>query len=256
MDERPLYVYGVARSGTADAAGMPGLDGKAIWSVAEDGVGAFVSDAPSGAIETTRERLLTHARVLEHLAAERTVLPMRFGVVAPSERALREGVLSPRRKVFATLLDRLEGTVEVDLRVLYDEAAVLGEIVRGSPAVRRLQLSIRNRPADATYYDRIQLGEAVAAELSELAARDAKTIASRLEPLALDARRRPPSHERMVLHEAFLVRRTDLERFDAAASALEAGGRFRVRLIGPMPPYSFVDLDVQPARRRRRSWAS
>src|SRR5947199_31433 len=125
MDEGPLYVYGVTHSGAVDVAGMAGLDGRAIRSVAADGVAAFVSDAPSGAIETTRERLLTHARVLEHLAAERTVLPMRFGVVAPSERALREGVLSPRRRVFATLLDRLEGTVEVDLRVLYDEAALV-----------------------------------------------------------------------------------------------------------------------------------
>ena len=109
---------------------------------------------------------------------------------------------------------------------------------------------------DATYYDRIKLGEAVAAGLSELAGRDAKRIAARLEPLAVDARQRPPSHERMVLHEAFLVRRSNLDRFDAEASKLEAGGRFQVRLIGPMPPYSFVDLEVQPARRRRRSWAS
>src|SRR5207248_8390097 len=228
LDERPLYVCGVARAGAADAAGMPRLDGKAIRSVAEDGVGAFVSDAPSGAIETTRERLLTHARVLEHLAAERTVLPMRFGVVAPSERALREGVLSPRRKVFATLLDRLEGTVEVDLRVLYDEAAVLGEIVRGSPAVRRLQLSIRNRPADATYYDRIRLGETVAQEMSARGAREADRILAKLEPLVVEARRRPSEHERSVLHAALLVRRADLDRLDGAVKAIGTDPRFHV----------------------------
>ena len=255
MDERPLYVYGVTRTG-ADAASISGLDGKPIRTVADDGVAAFVSDAPPGAVETTRERLLTHARVLERLAEDRTVLPMRFGVVAPSERALRDGVLSPRRKLFTSLLDRLEGTAEVDLRVLFVEGAILPEIVRGSPAVRRLQLSIRNRPADATYYDRIKLGEAVAEEMAALAARDAKRIASRLEPLAVDARRRSSTHERMVLHEAFLVRRSDLDRFESAVSALESGGRFQVRLIGPMPPYSFVDLEVQPTRRRRRSWAS
>src|SRR4051812_608377 len=124
MESSPLYVYGVTRAcadaGRADGLkGLDGLDGKPIRTVTERDVAAFVSEAPPGEVATTRERLLTHARALDSLAADRTVLPMRFGVVAPSERALREGVLAPRRRVFASLLDRLEGAVEVDVRVLY-----------------------------------------------------------------------------------------------------------------------------------------
>jgi hypothetical protein len=255
MEPTPLYVYGIARA-DAGPLSLRGLDDEPLRTVADGDIAAFVSDAPPGAVETTRGRLLTHARVLEYLASDRTVLPMRFGVVAPSERALREGVLSPRRKVFASLLDRLEGTVEVDVRVLYEESAVVGEIVRGSPTVRRLQLSIRNRPADATYYDRIRLGEAVAAEMSALAARDAARIGAHLEALAVDVRTRPSSQERGVLNGAFLVRRSELDRFEAATAKLENEGRFQVRVTGPMPPYSFVDVEVRPARGRRRSWAS
>jgi len=253
---RPLYVYGITRGELEDAGGMTGLDGRPIRSVGEHGVAAFVSDAPPGAVETTRDRLLTHARVLEALAADRTILPMRFGVVAPSEQVLRDSVLAPRRKVFAALLERLDGTVEVDVRILYEESAVLREIVRGSPSIRRLQVSIQNRSADATYYDRIRLGEAVAEEMRALAARDAKAAAARLEPLAVDVRHRPSSHERMVWNAAFLLERSELERFERAATRLADGGRLHVRMTGPMPPYSFVDVEVRPVRRRRRSWAS
>src|SRR5437763_7993860 len=219
-------------------------------------IAAFVSAAPPGAVETTRARLLTHARVLELLAADRTVLPMRFGVVAPSERVLRESVLGPRRKVFLSLLKRFEGAVEVDLRVLFDEGEALKEIVRGSPSVRRLQLSIRNRPADATYYDRIRLGETVAQEMSARGAREADRILAKLEPLVVEARRRPSEHERSVLHAALLVRRADLDRLDGAVKAIGTDPRFHVRPTGPMPPYSFVDVAVRPGRGGRRSWAS
>src|SRR5437763_613761 len=130
MAETPLYVYGVTRAG-AEPGDLAGVDGEPIRTVTERDVAAFVSAAPPGAVETTRARLLTHARVLELLAADRTVLPMRFGVVAPSERVLRESVLGPRRKVFLSLLKRFEGAVEVDLRVLFDE----GEALKGSARV-------------------------------------------------------------------------------------------------------------------------
>ena len=109
---------------------MPGLDGSPLRTVVESDLAAFVSDAPPGDVATTRDRLLTHARVLEELSAERTVLPMRFGVVAPSEHALRDDVLRPRRKLFAKLLDRLDGAVEIDVRILYDEVTrQAGQIV-------------------------------------------------------------------------------------------------------------------------------
>ena len=256
MQDRPLYVYGIAREDSDTGAGAPGLDGSPLRTVVESDLAAFVSDAPPGDVATTRDRLLTHARVLEELSAERTVLPMRFGVVAPSERALRDDVLRPRRKLFAKLLDRLEGAVEIDVRILYDEVSLLRDVVRSTPAVRRLQLSVRNRPSDATYYDRIKLGEAVAGAIAARVERDAPKIAKRLESRAIDARRREPSHERMVLNEAFLVKRSAVPRFEEAVGDLEDGGQLLVRMTGPMPPYSFVDLQVEPAGRRRRSWAS
>jgi hypothetical protein len=255
MGDGPVYVYGIARSGL-ETVGLRGLDGRPVDAVVQDGIAALVSDAGPHEVRTTRDRLLAHARVLEELVVDHTVLPMRFGVVAPSEAALRHGVLMPRRKLFAKLLDRLEGSVEIDVRVFYEEAAILREIVRSTPAVRRLQMSIGNRPAEATYYDRIELGQLVADAITKQAQRDGPRIGGVLKRLAIDSRPRDHSHERMVLNGAFLVKRADVTRFERTAESLESQGRFTVRVVGPMPPYSFVDLEVDPARKGRRSWAS
>jgi hypothetical protein len=250
----PLYVYGICRSGTRAPAS--GLDGRSIRPVAVDGLAALVSDAGPGPVEATRDRLLTHARVLEEIARHETVLPMRFGVVAPSEAALLEGVLAPRRRQLAKLLDRLEGLVEIDVRVFYEEEPVLREIVEKDPAIRRLRMRTQALPDDAGYYARVELGEAVAQAMRGLAARDSKRIAGILGPLAVDVRRREPTLEGMVANDAFLVRREYVDRFEREVRSLEAGGRVRTRTKGPLPPYSFVDERIDPTERRGRRWAS
>jgi hypothetical protein len=53
----------------------------------------------------------------------------------------------------------------------------------------------------------------------------------------------------MVLNEAFLVDRNRAQAFAEAVDtvAAERTDRMRFRLLGPMPPYSFVDLQ-QAAR--------
>ena len=64
------------------------------------------------------------------------------------------------------------------------------------------------------------------------------------------------SSDLLVLNAAFLLRREDVATFRRAAGDLEGDGRMKVRVTGPMPPYSFVDMKLPPAPRRRRRWGS
>jgi hypothetical protein len=65
-----------------------------------------------------------------------------------------------------------------------------------------------------------------------------------LSPLALAVEIGQPSHERVALSASFLVERTRLEPFDTALEDLAKAnaGRMRVKLTGPLPPHSFVQL--------------
>ena len=88
-----LYVYGIVAAHQPDAlADLPAVGGAPpgdLRTVTEPGlaVSAVVSPAPAD-LRGKRRDLLAHQRVLDALAEQGAVLPMRFGVVTPDEPTL------------------------------------------------------------------------------------------------------------------------------------------------------------------------
>jgi hypothetical protein len=69
-----------------------------------------------------------------------------------------------------------------------------------------------------------------------------------LAPLSIDALNKEPSQELMVLDADFLVDVTRVEEFDAAVERLaQERPELQFRYLGPMPAYSFADLELQEA---------
>jgi len=239
------YVYGVI----ASAASLPrehGIDGAPVDVVPHGGVAALTSDVPTEFLEVGREELLTHSRVLEQTMEHAVVLPMRFGVVLPDAKTVRERLLEPYGQQLEAQLRAMEGKVEVTIKGIYDEAAVLNEVLAENRDIAKLREEIHGRPEDATYYQRIELGELVAAALDEKRAAVAPQIIDRLVPLAVDIRVGDPVHERMAVNASFLVARSSLEEFDRAVDQIgaEQAGRIQFKYTGPLPPHSFVELGV------------
>jgi hypothetical protein len=249
-DRAPRYLYGVVRTGSFGDS-MPGLDAARVSELAAGPVAALVSPMQTGDPAPTRDRLRAHLDVLRAAGERTTVVPMRFGMVTNPDR-LRSELLEPRRKELLALLRELDGRVEVDVKASFREDAMLAEIVREEPAIRRLDARIRSRPGDASYYDRVRLGELVVAAMRVRAEREGRDLLRRLSRAAARAVAGPPSGERAVLDAAFLVDRSALDEFDEVVARIEAerGDRLRVRAVGPLPPSSFAALD--PPRRRRR----
>jgi hypothetical protein len=103
-------------------------------------------------------------------------------------------------------------------------------------------------PSDATYYDRIRLGELIAEALSTKGRRDADSILSRLVPLAVDHSVEDEPHEWSLLTVSFLLERSALEQFQSAVAGLadSTERRLQMRCLAPLPPYSFVALALEP----------
>lgn len=240
------YVYGVVRAGGEPWQKLDGIDGELVSPVAADGVAALTSDVPDEVLEAGREELLTHSRVLEQALERGTVLPMRFGVVLPDEHAVREELLVPHSEELEAQLREMDGKVEVNLKALHDEETVLREVLAEVPEAAQLREAIQGKPEDATYYERIRLGEIVAGALDDKREQTGPGIVDRLAPFAVAVQVGDPAHERMALNASFLVERKGLKRFDEAVDRLaeEQGGRIRLRYTGPLPPHSFVELEV------------
>jgi hypothetical protein len=184
-----------------------------------------------------RRDILAHQDVLQRAFGKGTVIPFRFGTVFSDEDSVISELLEPRHDDLARLLDRLDGLVELSVRAYYVEEAVLREILRDNPNVARLT----GRAAD------VALGEAVADALAAKRAAEAKAIERALLPLAEDSLIEPPRTEYELFRGAFLVRRSEIDAFDAEMNALagERDGVVVFKYVGPLPPHSFVDSELR-----------
>jgi Gas vesicle synthesis protein GvpL/GvpF len=239
-----VYVYGIASAAeqievAATAVGDPNAG---VRRVVHGDLAALVSDVEPGPLTAARD-LRAHWRVLEQAASNATVLPVRFGTIVENDDAVVDQFLAPRHDRLAAQLAELHGKVQLSVKCFYDEERLLRGVVQGSPGVARLSKHVRGRPAAATYYDRIRLGELVAGEVEQARERDTALVLGQLMPLAVDARREPASAADSAVNVAFLVERGRIEEFSAAVAQLadEVEGRMRLRYIGPLPPYSFAE---------------
>ena len=241
-----VYVYGIVPAAETIEVESPGVGeaGGGVRSVVQGAIAALVSDVEAGPLAAARG-LRGHWGVLEEAVSKTTVLPVRFGTVLESETVLLEEYLGARHDQLAAQLEELAGKVQLTVKGFYDEERLLRGVVERSPAVARLSQGVRGKPEAATYYDRIRLGELVAGEVEQARESDAALVLGRLEPLALAARREPPSTRDGAVHAAFLVERGRIDEFSRAVSELaaEVEGRMQLRYLGPLPPYSFTEED-------------
>jgi hypothetical protein len=238
-----VYVYGVLSAADAGAVTAAGIEGTRVRAIEHDRLAALVSDVDGEALAAPAVR--AHWRVLDEAAERGTVLPVRFGTVMASERAVRDEFLAPQAPALAAKLEALAGRVQLTVKGAYDEERLLRAVVREAPAVGALRDRVRRLPDAAGYYDRIRLGELVATEVARRRVGDERRALERLQPLAVDARAEPPARTDAAFNLAFLVDRGGVDGFSRAVAKLgeEVADRIAIEYVGPMPPYSFAETE-------------
>lgn len=230
-----LYVYGIAPAGVRTPR-APGVDGAPVRLLTESGLCAAVSAAPAR-LRARRRDLMAHQAVLDELAAQGPVLPMRFAVLTPQEDVLHSQLRSDTDHL-TRQLDSVRGCVEMNVK----GAVVPGyfaDLVRRDDSLRALAHRTRRRP---DYEANVRLGEALARGVRREARRAAQEVLNHLTPLAVRTAQGPLDEEQ-VLSSSFLVRSADERRFRQAVAARSRalGDRLALSVTGPLPCYSFVD---------------
>lgn len=238
-----VHVFGVAG---ADVAAPPGAR-----TIAHGDLAAIVTDAAPAT--AAAELLRAHSRILQAVAEQATVVPVRFGTAMTGDDAVVDQLLRPQHDELVAVLARLDGKVQLTVKAFYAEEALLRGVVAGSPAIAKLRERVRALPEAAGHFERIRLGELVAAEVDRARERDAALIRGRLEPLAAATAEEPPSTPDCAAHLALLVERDRVELVSRAVTALKAdlAERMELRYLGPLPPYSFAG----EASAREAAWA-
>jgi hypothetical protein len=253
QDHAKVYVYGVLSSSDQAGISVGGVKAAEVRNVEHAGLAALVSTLEADALAAARE-VRAHWRVLEEASKSATVLPVRFGTVMEGDGAVRERLLEPNAGRLTELLSELAGRLQLNVKGDYDEERLLRDVVAASPAVAALRERVRKLSETAGYYDRIRMGELVAAEVARRQEQDGALAVARLEPLAVIARAEPASSPNAAFNLAFLVDRGGVDAFSEAVGRLreELAERVVLRYVGPLPPYSFAETDLSPGV---RAWA-
>jgi hypothetical protein len=243
MTASAQYVYGVVPSGRR-APGGTGVARRRLRTIQTADAAAIVSEVPGGELQAGRNDLLAHARVLERAMEAGVVLPMRFGMLMADPDSVRDELLREHRDDLLDQLELFDGKVELHVRAMYDETALMSELIESNPGIAARNERLGDQSDEATYYARIELGQLVAEGVERARAVDASAIFDALEPLAVATLAGEPDHEYFAAQFSFLVERELLSDFDQAVDELgrRNDGRLRIKYTGPLPVYSFVEL--------------
>jgi hypothetical protein len=251
-----VWVYAVSDDAAPPFTGGPiGVGGGAVRPVSAARLMAIVGSVAQSefgevALRQNLEDLdwlertaRAHHEVIETVAKERSVVPLRLATVYSSDEAVA-GMLRERAADFRQALTRLAGRSEWGVKAyaaMPDDGADGQQPETDDPASgpgaaylrrRRAQLAARR---DARQ-EALASAQAVHAELGRLAA-SARLYPSQSPEIA--------GHSGlMVLNAAYLVPDDGAEEFGAAVTELAARhGALQLTLTGPWPAYSFVGQD-------------
>jgi Gas vesicle synthesis protein GvpL/GvpF len=242
-----LYVYGVVAADAGLSDPSPSGDrAPQVELVEADDLAAIISPAGGDDQASVRESVLAHARVLETVIRDATVIPMRFGMVFPDEDTVVSDLLEARHDELVQWLERLEGHVQMTLKVYFREDAVLREFMEEHEEIARLHE--KTRGDQATQDDRVRLGQLVFEATEQRRQRDGAQLLEEVDSLVVATSVEPPEEDFMVLNAPLLVKRDGVEQLEQRLEELaqEQGELMRFRLLGPMPAYHFVSWE-QPA---------
>ena len=172
------------------------------------------------------------------------ILPMRFPAVV-EEPGVTEELIGPNHDRFAADLAELEGRVQFTLKGRYIEDVVVREVIEGDEEIAALSARVRELPEDASYYDRVRLGELIVSTLEARREEEAAQMLQRLEPFVVATVPHTSAQPDDVLDAAFLVERTKQQQFEDAVEELgrDLHERVRMRLLGPLAAYDFVTAE-------------
>lgn len=199
-------------------------------------------------VALVQDWVLAHHRVVD-AAWKRwgTVLPVSFNtVIVAGAASADENVRAWLESEEALLQARLRGLLgkaEYGVQVFWDLARVSAAAVEDAPAIRGLREEIATQPRGLAYFRRHRLERLLREEIERRVAHECERLLQRIRRRAEDVRVEgiPPGADesRMVLNLSCLVAATRAGELEDEVSEIGRIDGCSVRLVGPLPPYSF-----------------
>jgi hypothetical protein len=250
MSSQGIYIYGIIEEPRQRKFSFPGVGSPDVFTINHEQIAAVVSESEDTEIDPTRRNVQAHTVAQETLMKEYTLLPMAFGMVASGENEVST-LLSNNYEGLRTEMRRLTGRIEVELKVFWEQEAIIKEIQDASQEFNRLREKVKTAVTQAELRNlMIQAGQLVEAMVQEWKTKYAELICSTLQALAVDSKINNPVGIKNLLNASFLIDKSRENEFKEEVYRLDTRfqGKMNIKYVGPLPPYNFVDLKLEAVK--------
>ncbi len=239
--------------------GYIGINNREVRVISYKDIAAVVSSTPIINFDRLDKKELTrnvtvHQKVNEvvmstyaegHDGSYYDVVPMAFGIIAPSvDEVLR--ILEKAYLQFKTALKNIAGKAEFTVQVWWDPKKLLGELINANPEIQKLKQEISLRGAILGMPMKLKLGKLIQKEAEIQREVFINDIHAFLRNLSLDSTSNKLIDDEMIANFSFLIEKAGESELDKKMQELgkKYEGKLRFKYIGPMPPYSFVNINL------------
>ena len=240
------YLYGFTEPAFQPGANLRGLGGAPVRVIAFGNVAAVVSRHPVQRLMPLRSNVEPHHRVVRHISSNAALVPAAFGHISDSEAQILD-VVRVNHDSIREELHRLDRTCEMGLKLSWNVTNLYAHLVHTDRTLRELRDRVFGR-REPTMNEKLQVGGAFEATLMRERERLTRVLLGAFDTVARGTVSLPPRNEKVVCQASLLIDQSRTTEFQQAleGAAARFDANFSLEYNGPWPPYSFVQLRLQP----------
>ncbi len=251
-EKQGKYIYGVIGASQKKNFGAIGIGGSGneVTTLHFNDIAAVVSNHPVVEFDRLeenhlRELIVAHQRVNETVMKNFTVAPMKFGNIAESDEDVKM-ILERAYIQFKSVLNRVKGKVELVVQAVGNKQNWIQEIAGTDKKVVELKNALSSGSEGDNLLARIEMGKVIHEAVSSKEKIYNADILYTLRNGNYNFSHGKLLGEDMIFNGSFLVSKKGEPDFDKKVNKLAGKyeGQLNFKYVGPLPPYSFVNLKL------------
>ena len=256
MNGKGKYIYCIIGENNSLRANGPlnfgytGINNREIRLISYKDIAAVVSSTPIINFDRLNKKELTtyvaiHQKVNEEVMKNYDVVPITFGVISPNLDEVTR-ILEKAYLQFKTALKNVIGKTEFVVQVWWDPKKLLEELTNTNPEIQKLKQEIFSKGSILGMPTKLKLGKLIQKEAEIRREAFVNDIHAFLRNLSFDSTLNKLIDDEMIANFSFLIEKNRESELDAKMQELgkKYEERLRFKYIGPMPPYSFSNINL------------
>ncbi len=250
MTQEGKYIYSIIRENENRSFGSIGINNREVNLVCYQDIAAVVSNTPIINFDRLDKTELTkyvaiHQKVNEEIMKNYNVVPLAFGIIAPSSDEVSR-ILEKAYFQFKMVLRNVTGMAEFAVQARWDPKKILEELASTDSEIQKLKQEISSKGGIFGMPIKLRLGRLVHQKIEARRQEYIKNIHTTLSAVARDATFNKLIDEDMIVNFSFLVEKVKEPEFDKKMQELgkKYEEKLRFKYIGPMAAYSFSNINL------------